>query len=668
MDTSIELPLAGVASPGRGAGFSLFMWLTRVNLIVFLLNTVCYADTFSHSYVWPGDGQTYSHEGEATLISTPTGFQWNLSVLVTGNPGSSYASIRIELVDSDNSNGVIVSTLTVTKTAGDGFESSSTQGTTTSQGRTHWRARFSDDNGYQVYGTTHELPVYNPEYYVKVVLPYNASPVRQIFYALQNGIQVGSKTVAHNEGPVTWVIGPLETDDPVTVRQYAGGELETDAEGNYIATEDTDYFNAGPAITPTESAPPSQGTDVGMKQPAVPNYTPIQPPASPTPTAPPSAVTPTAAPTAPTPKTVPTFNPTPTAPSAPTDEPEDSGDAGADQITSAINAHRAEDHERGVKFLEGFEAMTLTEWEIGKAVIENQNEGNDKTVAAVAKSIESTDKIAAAVADAGTKQVEATDKVADAMSLGTEALLQALNAINLNIAQQDQKDTAPTEDQKAEKLTEIINYANSARTTAQQAAEVFPTTGTVRADDTSKGADMQTITLPANPGKTISLNPLDNANVKTLAGLLRALIGWAVLIALVSWTYIKIPKWFTEALRGGTGITVWRSVTGALPMAGFVLFVGLMTAFGTILFTAPTLLWAAADPYLMGSAGTALIDVRDIISDNGGTGAVLMISLIDACCPVGLCMAAFFNWVGLQIAGQAIVAGLVALQKVLTSG
>jgi len=78
-------------------------------------------------------------------------------------------------------------------------------------------------------------------------------------------------------------------------------------------------------------------------------------------------------------------------------------------------------------------------------------------------------------------------------------------------------------------------------------------------------------------------------------------------------------------------------------------------------------MWAYADPLLMGTADSALVDVRSIMTSYGGPDAGEMISLLDAVCPTGLVMVATFNYITLRVGGQAICAGFIALSKPFNS-
>jgi len=120
-------------------------------------------------------------------------------------------------------------------------------------------------------------------------------------------------------------------------------------------------------------------------------------------------------------------------------------------------------------------------------------------------------------------------------------------------------------------------------------------------------------------------------------------------------------------LKGGTGFTSWRALVGAIPIAGVAVMSALIVASVAIILTAPAIWWALADPLLFGSAGTALVDVREVMQTAAGSDAAMMISLIDTCCPTGLVVAVAFNYIVLKIGGQAICAGFIAVMKVIGS-
>lgn len=642
--TNEKHPLAG-GSPtvprGRGSFRFALSWLTRVNLF-FLLCAIAHAQTsgtFSGgmglSGTWEITGTNLRAIGQFT--SDYNGDQVAFDLGMGGGVSGPQATGPGQVKNFD---------LTV-----------SIGSDTLGEGRLRI---FSTNNGtvatYVRASATWEWNTAPPQYEVKVQIPMNTEPTRAIYFAMQNGVQVDFLDVEHAAGPLEWVIGPLDTDDPVIVVRYAGGDIYTDGEGGWVKAPNGSYVPVTPNMTPVPVGT-SEAVDANQQ----PTSNPSQPqnvtPATPqSPTSPPTAPTATTSPTAPARSFPVPFG-------APSATPATSGDAGADQVTTALNAQTAQDYTIGMDIIESLETQTLSAIELGEAAVT------------------ATDKVSAQVQAVGEKQIEATDKVATAVSETADKQLEATNESNVQlgiIAGQAQKESAEPgvgdiEAQKESKLETINTLADDARTTAQAVALQTPEVATIRSDQDDADSDEWNVAIPGTD-IVVNINPLAQPKAQFLAELMRLLMGWAVVLALVAWTYIQIPKWHVTALQGGSGISVWKSITGATPLVGVAILAALWAGAGALVLTSPTLLWAASDPFLMGQKAFAFVDVRgmvEIAATNTGetsTTAARIIAMIDACCPVGLLLQAFFNWVFLSVTGESIVAGVIALQKVLASG
>jgi len=552
-----------------------------------------------------------------------------------------------------------------------------------------WTVQFGNGNGsgtWSMSGLTADQPMYMVEYtdippttetgrftftisngttdkYADFKIPNNlgSKSVSVKFY--QNGVLKASYTATPGAGVQNVHLTNLDGVGIVTA-VYGYGEYSYDASGNIVYTADKVFLPAGGAEPTNASEPPeatwliSIGSPGGRAKPSIK----------------PAVV-------AVTPKTPETTVSAPTAVATPA-------------APAVINKHTRT--VLGVPFGSPSGSSGVTKQD--SEVVAN----------AVVAALNTTDANRAGQAD---KQIDATNNVATALATQTNAQLSALNAlrtetatginktvgvgnglqsaleglrgdvrtgnatleaINITLGALELANTAPPEADSKDSMTTLVGVATDYMDSVAEATDVQPAVGDVATDDTDAGSGMPDVTIPGSAAGghtavTMSLNPLQNAEVKQLADLLRALIGWLVLFSLIAWTYMKIPEWMTQALQGGSGFTAWRAAVGAVPLVGIAIMTFLVVVGGAVILTAPTIWWAYADPLMMGSAGTALVDVREVITTYGGPNAGLMISLMDAFMPTGLIMTAAFNFITLKIGGQAICAALIAFSKVLAS-
>jgi hypothetical protein len=268
--------------------------------------------------------------------------------------------------------------------------------------RYRMRAMQADWSNVIIASSIHIFEPASTEYYVKFNLPKNNNPVRQIILARQNGLTVGSYSLAHGAGPVTWTIGPLLSDDPVTLIQYAGGDLEWDeANQRWDLTANTQYFPASVATLPSagETGDP-QPSELQHVSPSPFDLPPPTPPTPPTPIAPIEGPGVVVAPVAPTPTAAPT---------APTPIADTSGDAGADQVTRAVNSVASSARDNAAKIIESVDAGTLSTYNSISKLLDATNttnvqvhgvagtvaEGSNKIVEAIKENTEATNNLIA---------------------------------------------------------------------------------------------------------------------------------------------------------------------------------------------------------------------------------------------------------------------------------
>lgn len=404
-----------------------------------------------------------------------------------------------------------------------------------------------------------------PTYEVKVVLPMNREPTKAIYFAMQNGEQIDSHVLEHAQGPYEWTIGPLETNAPVIVVRYAGGEIFTDGEGGWVKAPGGQHVPVTPSMTPSlsgsgSSAYNAAGQGTNPNQP-----TPTTPPAAPTPTTPPAAPAATTPPAAPK-GFFPSFSATD--PTATT-----SGDAGSDQVTDAINAQMLQDHTIGLSIIEGLEVQTLTQLELGAAAIE------------------STDKIAEQVHSVGSKQIEATDKVAASVQAAAEAQVEVGNVTNIQlaiIAQQALAEGASSATASEEAAAAAEEAQAEGAAAAAAAVAVLPEAPDALGYGAPEGgsAAFLTVEMPAAfGGATINFNPFAYAGMASIAAWFRAATEWLCLLLLGQFVFAELRKSLdtVATTRQATGNPVVGG-TGAQGTAA--VNAGLITAAALVLLAA----------------------------------------------------------------------------------
>lgn len=656
----VEKPLAGGAGQVHLSGFSTL--LTRVNVLVFLLFPLFgYAAATNNFPTSPSPYLAQYYNGASSNGGTA-------SVSFTYNPTSQIVTVNWSHSGTTVLNtaaGVEWGTATGAGTGkvvtGSNNAGAGGSGTATISGRTpgSWVVgQVLVDNtsgaGTYVYGNFYwQLPT--GTYYADFTVPANtgSETVNVRFY--QNGVLKSTYIANAGSGAHDVHLTGLDATGIITVI-YGYPGWKTMAGGTIVSEADQEFDHAGGA-QPTAAAEPPDPTIL------LPFRT--SPPVKKSPV----AVTPTTL---------------PTAQSTPTNVPNQSA---ATVITKYVRTTI------GVPFGSPSGSSGVTKQD--SEVVAN----------ALAAAVETADANRQGSDD---KQIDATNKVAETIVNHSNTQLSALNALRtetvagrnkqIDVAGQNQRTLesilveerksnstldqmavtlgslelsakAPAPETTNPTMATLVGDASDYMASITEATEVQPAMGSVATDDTSMGEDIPEVTLPGGgvTTHTISLNPLHNPKVQQLASLFRALVGWTVLFILIAWTYIQIPIWMTEALKGGSGFTAWRAAVGAVPMIGIAVMTVLIVAGGAVILTAPTIYWAYADPLMMGSSGTALVDIRAIITSYGGTGAGQMISLLDAVCPTGLCMTAAFNYITLRVGGQAICAGLIAFSKILAS-
>jgi len=518
-----------------------------------------------------------------------------------------------------------------------------------------WRivARVSATDG-NLYDTIGYWQAGTPDYYADFLVPKNEGIEPVTITVYQNGNEITSYVANPGDGPNELHVTGLEAEGLITV-VYGYGVYSKMPGGTVIFTPNVDFEVAG-GCQPTAAAEPPDPTKLsGMRKtlPLKQEPEPVEPTPPQTPQTPPTPVPPPSAPTTTTPPTrgplgVPYGTPTGEAPVT---------KANIEDVANKISARLDE-------------------------ADQNRQASDDKTTEAV-------DKVAATVATQSNANLAAVNNLREenvagttkvlAAAAGSQAALEGIlhatrrisatsDAMNITLGQIELATKVPSQAEKDQSLADVVQAATDFNDSVTAATNIQPTTGEVAEDNTDAGSGIGSVYLPGG-GNTvsISLNPLNNSKVQEVASLLRALIGWSVLFALIAWTYMQIPIWMTDALRGGSGFTAWRAATGAIPLIGVAVLIALVLAGGALILTAPTIMWAYADPLMMGQAGNAIVDIRSVITSVAGTDAGKIISLLDAVCPTGLCMTAAINYITLRIGGQAICAGLIAFSKVLAS-
>lgn len=644
--TTKEHPLAGVSCPGRGAGFSLRR-LTRVNLALLMLTILGSTLAETHTYSAHGVTVTINYAYNATTNKV----DWSFTCGAAPGYGSA-----VQIYETTGSGGAAGGLIISGNNASGGTGTGSNSFNTT-QGQ--W---------YKIYAYVVSSPGnvpspadYNPTYWqVPEELPFYADfrvpantgtqPVKVYFY--QAGVEISSLTVSPGSAAQTVHLGGI--DEGLVTVVYSYGNLVR-AEGGTLSFEpDKEFEHAGGGAAVNDAEPPDPYGLLPMRNSTgvTPANEPLEPPAPETPQDDP---TPT---DAPTPQGA-TTKPTRGAVGIPFGTPSGATGATKEDLETATNAL----------------ANALDEIDTNRQASDDATlDAIDKTNTALgensAAEIAALNSLREELVTGRNKQLSATEKTNTAITGLRDDVRTgntALTGIAATLGELELNNRPPEAETTAAWQTMVLQLGTDLQDSVTAAVDVPPELGAVADDDPDMGAGLPSILLPGSPTVAVSLNPLQNEKVQDLANLLRALIGWSVIFTLVAWTYMQIPKWMILALQGGSGITAWRAATGALPVAGIAVATALILAVGALILTFPTIMHAYADPLMMGSAGTALVDVRTIITSYGGPSAGQMIALLDSVCPVALCMTAAFNFIILVIGGRALVAGMIAFAKVLAS-
>jgi len=655
-------PLAGGQVRGRPGLFSLFRRLTRVNLLYLVLVTQLPAYTL-----------TNSSSGASASITV----SWNPS---TGKLDYSFVCVA-------NGTGIGGNTAPVTRSAavqiyattGDGGSAGTllVSGTNASNSNTgvgsgdlsaalgNWYILYAYTTAYPGGGsplpTNYGKTYYQLEasYYADFRIPENKGDqvVKVKFY--QNGVLLTTLNVAPGAEAQTLHLSSGVTGGQLVTAVYSYGNYVQLDGGSIVFEPDKEFEHAGGGMPVTDAEPPEPYQLLPMR--AIYGITPEDEPLEPTPeVTPQNAPTPVAAPSNPTPVSAPTRNPL----GIPYGTPAGGDPVKKEDLQDAAN-----------KLADALDKADDNRKKSDDKTLEALNNSTQKAKESADANLSALNSLRSELIAGGNKQVDAINKSNTAID-GLKAELRSTNGrldtVAATLGQIELNNRPPDAGTGDAFMQTLKALAEDARDTAVEAADVKPPQGTVREDNLSGPAAEWMIQIPFTD-LAVNVNPLAQPKILFLAELCRVCIGWFVVLSLVSWTYIQIPKWYTEGMKGATGITSWKAITGALPGVGAAILFGLWALMGTIMLTSPTLLRAATDPYLMDQSAFALIDIRDAFEAAGaatGESSTVekMIGLIDACCPTGLVMQAFFNWVFLQIAGQAIVAGVLALQKLLNSG
>jgi len=655
----VEHPLAGGIRARPRSDFSL--WLTRVNL--FLCVVFCFSfSELRATYFRTEAGNVNTVTQSATGITASMTITFNSTTGVatwhhvqSGNGGGAWVT------HTTGSGGAYGSPVIHDHSPGSAEDHTGTWNPTVgSWWQIAARVSGTDGNLYDTIGYWQAGS--DPEYYADFKIPVNLGTKSVSVKFYQNGTLKASYTASPGGSVQDVHLTGLAASGTVFA-VYGYGEYSYDTSGNITYTADKVFLPAGQAEPTAAAEPPeptwlnSIGTPGGAKPAVKPAVVPVAP------------------------KTPETNVPAPTAvaqPSAPT----------------VINKHVRV--ALGIPFASpsGTAGVTKQDAEVVANAVVGAMDTHDSNRAAEAdKQIDATNNVASTIATQTNAQLSALNSLRTETATGTNKQvavgngLQAaieglrgdvragnatLDSMNLTLGEIELNTKPPSETDAAASMSNIVSTATDFMDSVSEATEVQPSKGTVASDDATGGAGMPDVVLPGSAAGghspvSMSLNPLHHPKVALLAGLIRALIGWAVLFALISWTYIQIPIWMTEALKGGSGFTAWRAAVGAVPLVGLAVLTVLVLAGGAVMLTAPTIMWAYADPLMMGASTTALVDIRSVITSYGGEDAGLMISILDSFCPTGLCMTAAFNYITLRIGGQAICAALIAFSKVLAS-
>jgi len=659
----VKQPLAGGTGARPRSGFSFV--LTRVNTLFLLLLPLFAQAAATNSFpTAPNPYLAQNYTGHASNGGTATvAFTYNGTSTVTVNWVHSGTTVSgtaagvewgtatgagtgASATGSNNSGAGGSGTATISRTLNQWVYGQVLVDNTTGSG-TYSYGRFY----YQVVGATNA--------YVDFKVPANSGTETVNIKFWQNGVVVSSLSVSPGAGASTVHLTGLTSGQMVTA-VYGYPENVAMPGGTILSTPDRVFEVGGGANATTAAEPPDPTQLLPFRATAgpVPNQPTAVTPATPqTSTAAPTAIATPSAPAVITKYTRTVIGVPFGTPSGTSGVTKADSETIANAIVAATNTADANQSGRDDKLIDATNNVATT--------IATQTNSNLSAINALrTESVAGVNKQLAAANNAQLSLEGVVTELRKANSY--------LDVTTRTLGELEILGKAPAPADSNAKMTDVVNVAQDLMDSVAEATDVQPDKGTVMTDDEDAGDGIPDVTIPGSTAGghtavTMSLNPLQNAQVRLLASLIRALIGWAVIFSLVAWTYMQIPIWMTDALKGGSGFTAWRAAVGAIPLIGIAVMTFLVLAGGAIMLTAPTIMWAYADPLLMGQASSALVDVREIVTVYGGPNAGHMISIMDAFCPTGLCMTAVFNYITLKIGGQAICAALIAFSKVLAS-
>lgn len=452
--------------------------------------------------------------------------------------------------------------------------------------------------GVMQYGTSGPYTP-TPSYGITVNLPANTTPRPKLYFAMQNGEQVGWAQQASGQSAREWYIGGLETDAEVLVVEVTGGQIAYN-DGNWIKTADTDFK---PVSTSTEPSPePTPGSGATAETTVSGGGT--QPPPTSTPTETPDAPTPTETPDAPTGTSHPD-SPTPVTPLTP---------SGGSAVTKAdaetiLNkeleglAEVAETvHEGAVANVEATDKVAEAVWEAGNSTVE----ATDAVAEAVWESgialVDAVDSVAASVDAAASKIEEVRDSV-DAVAVGIDTTNAHLEEIKEAL---ESGDTMAAEHAaiRASDATAIAAASGSSAAAVTAFQGLLPSgvpTELPHDPDVSGSGSFMEIEMPvAFGGATVNFNPFSEGRMGGVAAWFRSATAWLTLMLLAYAIFEECKQFFIASaaarqaqgnpVLGGTGAQGTALIAAGLITALFVVLVtSLMSyAFGDI--TLPTLI------------------------------------------------------------------------------
>lgn len=387
------------------------------------------------------------------------------------------------------------------------------------------------------------------KYWVKFTIPYLATG-RIDYYATQNGQVVGQHQVVAVMGEHVWTVGPLDTNDPVTLMQITGGNVGDDGTPIPVIRDDTVATPVSPPVTPGEgydSSGASSGGSAGSGG---------GKPATPTPDAP----------------DLPSPDPSPGPPPVdPSPEPNPSPSGGDGATAADIQTQTNQ-------IIAGLNKNAVNAQASAASVVDAINSSRSSAVSGVNATIAALNNVKDAV-DKGRANAEVATGHLKNISQSTAGINEKLTTTNSTLSDiRTALDPAQAKaDAEAEKA--IADAASATEGAAAKAGSdsAFASAGLPSPVSYSDGvAPNLSITFPAAfGGAVVDLNPFSSERFGGVASWFRTATLWLAVVLFGQWFWGQLGDWIkgvatTQQAKGNTVVAGTGGQATALVAAGLM--------------------------------------------------------------------------------------------------